>query len=193
MSATNHAQKIKQDSKDYLTTALFQLLQTKCLNEIKITDLVKRAGVSRMAFYRNYETIDEVLIEYFEPKIQSLFDAVILEVPTRQKLQELEHFFNEFSSELTLAVKREYEFIIQRIFNKHMTKFYFDEAPRRWPLIKENELVYWTHFMSAGIYAIWKEWFLDMDRSTLVEVHDLINKFQNGTALLLLADKKTEK
>ena len=65
MSATNHAQKIKQDSKDYLTTALFQLLQTKCLNEIKITDLVKRAGVSRMAFYRNFETIDEVLIEYF--------------------------------------------------------------------------------------------------------------------------------
>lgn len=32
-----------------------------------------------------------------------------------------------------------------------------------------------------------------MNRVTLVEVHDLINKFQNGTALLLLAEKKTEK
>ncbi|WP_054654296.1 TetR/AcrR family transcriptional regulator [Secundilactobacillus silagei] len=94
MSATQHAQQIKQDSKQYLTTALFQLLATKDLNDIKVTALVKRAGVSRMAFYRNFDTLEDVILQYFGPKIQSLFNDVILQVPEKQKLGDMTEFFS---------------------------------------------------------------------------------------------------
>lgn len=69
MAATQHAQQIKQDSQDYLTIALFQLLQKKELDQIKVTELIKRAGVSRMAFYRNYHSLAEILEQYFAPQI----------------------------------------------------------------------------------------------------------------------------
>ena len=54
MAATQHAQLIKQDSRDYLTTALLQLLETHDLATITVTQVVKRAGVSRMAFSVSY-------------------------------------------------------------------------------------------------------------------------------------------
>lgn len=77
MSATQHAQQIKEDTRSYITTALFQLLKSHDLNDIKVTALVKRAGVSRMAFYRNFDSVEDVLNDYFGGKIHQLFDDVI--------------------------------------------------------------------------------------------------------------------
>lgn len=69
MAATKHAQLIQKDSQDYLTEALFQLLEKKSLEEIKVTELVTRAGVSRMAFYRNYQGLEDIIRQYFAPKL----------------------------------------------------------------------------------------------------------------------------
>lgn len=41
--------------------AMIQLLQAKSFQAITIKELVERAGVSRSAFYRNYQTKEEVL------------------------------------------------------------------------------------------------------------------------------------
>jgi AcrR family transcriptional regulator len=77
MAATKHAQLIQKDSQDYLTEALFQLLEKKSLEEIKVTELVTRAGVSRMAFYRNYQGLEDIIRQYFAPKLSRMFDNVI--------------------------------------------------------------------------------------------------------------------
>lgn len=44
-----------------IETALLQLMQEHNLKEISVTQIVKRAGVSRGAFYRNYDTKEDVL------------------------------------------------------------------------------------------------------------------------------------
>lgn len=46
---------------DSIYTALLQLMKKHPYEEIKITDIVKRAGVSRMTYYRNFDTKDEIL------------------------------------------------------------------------------------------------------------------------------------
>ena len=48
---------------DCIYEALVLLMQNKPYREITITDITKRAGVSRMAFYRNYGTKDEILLK----------------------------------------------------------------------------------------------------------------------------------
>ena len=73
MAATNHAQAIKKDSQTYLTTALLQLLRTHDLDTITVTQVVKRAGVSRMAFYRNFTTLEDLLTAYFARRLQRGF------------------------------------------------------------------------------------------------------------------------
>ena len=82
MAATKHAQQIEQDSQDYLATALLQLLTTKELADLTVTQVVKRAGVSRMAFYRNFNTLDDVLTAYFGPIITARFADISYRQPT---------------------------------------------------------------------------------------------------------------
>ena len=89
MAATQHAQQIKQDSQTYLTTALLQLLETKDLSDITVAQVVRRAGVSRMAFYRNFDTLDDILIAYFRPLIAARFNDVVNQAPQNEKLSAL--------------------------------------------------------------------------------------------------------
>ncbi len=50
-------------TKDAIINALFILLKDNNINNIKIVDLVKKAEVSRTAFYRNYHNIEVVLFD----------------------------------------------------------------------------------------------------------------------------------
>ena len=46
---------------DALRDALYALLETKDVSEIKVVDLIQRAGVSRGGFYKNYYLVTDVL------------------------------------------------------------------------------------------------------------------------------------
>ncbi len=45
--------------------AVFDLMNKKEYEKIKISDIVKRAGVSRMTFYHYYETKEDALTDFF--------------------------------------------------------------------------------------------------------------------------------
>lgn len=51
-------------ARECMVTALIQLLKTKSLSAISISELTEKAGVSRMAYYRNYETKEDIFISY---------------------------------------------------------------------------------------------------------------------------------
>ncbi|WP_125588355.1 TetR/AcrR family transcriptional regulator [Companilactobacillus jidongensis] len=184
MAATKHAQNIKQDSREYLLTALLQLLETKNLNDISVSQVVKRAGVSRMAFYRNFDTLDDLLISYFEPVIQARFEEVKNKISEADKLNKIGEFFTDYSDILKLSEKRGFEYIIKKIFDDNMIDFYRTVSlPDQ---LTEVERRYWTKFMSAGVYAIWYEWLVDGQKETLEKVHILIGGFQNSTMQFLM-------
>ncbi len=48
-------------TRESLMEALLQLMKEKDYEKITVTELVKRAGVSRMSFYRNYGKIGDIL------------------------------------------------------------------------------------------------------------------------------------
>ncbi|MFC6177625.1 TetR/AcrR family transcriptional regulator [Companilactobacillus huachuanensis] len=187
MAATNHSRQIKQDSQIYLITALLQILKNKNLNDITVTQVVKRAGVSRMAFYRNFETLNDVLIAYFKPKIDAEFNLIINKVPPEEKIAALGNFFAETSDTMELAVKRNYEFIIQNIFKENMLNFY--DAVIDWSNFSAIQKKYWTRFMSAGVYAIWREWLIDGQTDSLNDIHVLLSDFQTSTLKALKAEE----
>lgn len=53
-------------AKECIVTALIDLMKTKPYTSISITDIANRAGVSRMAYYRNYVSKDDILNKYME-------------------------------------------------------------------------------------------------------------------------------
>lgn len=47
--------------KECITEALFALMRTKSLSEISVTEIVERAGVARVSFYRNFGSKEDVI------------------------------------------------------------------------------------------------------------------------------------
>lgn len=47
--------------KDFITDALIELLKKKTLDKISITEIVTKAGVGRVSFYRNFESKEDII------------------------------------------------------------------------------------------------------------------------------------
>ena len=57
----NYNKEINYSIKEAIQEALVELMKNNDYNSITITELCKKAGVSRMAFYNNYKTLDNVI------------------------------------------------------------------------------------------------------------------------------------
>ncbi|WP_125573770.1 TetR/AcrR family transcriptional regulator [Levilactobacillus huananensis] len=185
MAATKHAQLIKQDSQDYLAIALLDLLKNHDLNDLTVTQVVKRAGVSRMAFYRHFDTLADVLTAHFTPIMASGFSDILRHAPEEQKLIALGEFFSKLGPTLKLAADRGFEPVFQQLFEANMQHFY--AVTMTWDGATPTQQKYWTQFMSAGVYRLWREWLLNGQQESLMTMHDLLAAFQSGTMTALQA------
>ena len=59
MNSSSRVRKGPSFTKRCIMDALLQLMHTKDYDDITITDITERAGVSRMSYYRNYHSKDE--------------------------------------------------------------------------------------------------------------------------------------
>ena len=59
--------------KESLTEALFILMRKKPFEEITITEISKLAGVSRISFYRNFDSKEDILVKYLFEKSMDAF------------------------------------------------------------------------------------------------------------------------
>ena len=61
--AQNESNKI---AKECMVTALIELMKVRDFHSITITDLTKKAGVSRMTYYRNYMSKEDILNKFID-------------------------------------------------------------------------------------------------------------------------------
>ena len=86
---------------DSIYTALLQIMEKKPYEQISITDITRRAGVSRMAYYRNYESKDEILTKRLDKTIDSIIEKID-RGEYKSKEDGIEDFFTVFRSETIL-------------------------------------------------------------------------------------------
>ncbi|MDO5425914.1 MAG: TetR/AcrR family transcriptional regulator [Eubacteriales bacterium] len=53
-------------AKECIVSALLQLIYEKPLSAISVSELCRRAGVSRMTFYRNYDSKEDIFLKQLE-------------------------------------------------------------------------------------------------------------------------------
>lgn len=166
MAATNHAQAIKKDTKEFITTAMLQMLKKDTLSSLTVSQVCKRAGVSRMAFYRNFDGLEQIVYEYYQPKIAAIFDVIHQNSKDSVKFDTQLEFFNLFGDDLLSSADLGFEPIIQKIFIEEIKKFYTEDGDD-----------YWTTFMSAGVYSVWRKWLLDGKQKALNEIMEFLKQF----------------
>ncbi len=72
----------KRDSVQKMEQVLIELLQTKELHQISVSDLCKRAGLNRSTFYANYADIYELadrLREKLEDEVAALYQNEVMQ------------------------------------------------------------------------------------------------------------------
>jgi hypothetical protein len=121
-----------------------------------------------MAFYRNFDGLEQILYEYYQPKIADVFNIIRQSSQTSAKFESQLKFFNSFGDDLLMSIDRGFEPIIQRIFIEEIRKFYAKDSDG-----------YWTAFMSAGVYAIWQKWLLDGQQKPLKEIMEFLKQFDS--------------
>ena len=61
-------------TKECILTALLRLMEEKPYDNISITDITTLAGVSRMAYYRNYSSKDDILLKRLEDEEKQIIE-----------------------------------------------------------------------------------------------------------------------
>lgn len=71
--AVSYSLKFKDTVKEAIIIALIELMKERDFNSITIIDIVKKAGVGRSSFYRNFSSKEDILLLY----IAFLFDDTL--------------------------------------------------------------------------------------------------------------------
>jgi len=86
-----------------LTEALLKLMEKKPFNEISVSELCEKAGVARASFYRNYDSMQEILTNYLSSVTDEWWEEFV-------KYPE-DEFHEKFWKELLLQYKKNEELI----------------------------------------------------------------------------------
>lgn len=141
----------KEFTKHCLASALFELLEKKEYDEISIQDIVDKAGFSRMGYYRNFKSIDEVL-DYYLKEITSHFFKTSGIIKKGNSVEQFASIlFHHLCSEETKNL-----FIL---LNKRRLQLHF----YRYFAISYSEMDYETDpylysFLGSGYFGIFYKW-----------------------------------
>ena len=145
-------------TKESIFSALMILMKHKNLHEISITEVTKRAGVSRMAFYRNYNVIEDIITSFLD----ELFEEYSRDLSIYEKKDGYE------SVCLYFAYFRKHDQLINNLIKANLDNLIFERGvaylhsfskdivcKKSYPPTKER---YNIEFIAGGFYKVLIEW-----------------------------------
>ncbi|MDE6142426.1 MAG: TetR/AcrR family transcriptional regulator, partial [Bacilli bacterium] len=60
---------------EYIISALFTLMKKKKYEDISITEITNKAGVSRVSFYRNFNSKEDIIKKWIEDITDHFLDT----------------------------------------------------------------------------------------------------------------------
>ncbi len=161
-------------TKDCIYEALWELLKQHPYDSITITQIAKKAGVSRNAIYRNFESKDAIikkrLYETYEDFIKKTTDTPISSHEEYINIV-FEHLCNEKEIALTLANANLFEFILESFL-----------------YIKGNyntntENTFYENYRIGGTLCVYLTWILTGCKETPKQLADIVNHICTSPAV----------
>lgn len=136
-----------------IAEAIIELMKTEELKKIKISTVVKKAGVSRTTFYKHFNSLEEVLDDYMneivaEYNIERAKNAEIKSLYDYKNILLTIYFFDQYADFFKTVTKQGFYSLLIDAINSFMTKnIYFDK----------NDL-YELYCYSGGLLNIFIKW-----------------------------------
>ncbi len=170
----SYAESQKKITRESIFTALIIKLKKESFNDITITQLTKVAGVSRMAFYRNYITKEDIIIKYLDELFNEFVNEIkCSKISTRYDFALLYFsFFMNRNEIIETLVNSGLSYILFDRFSFNMSKF-FMITPYSF-LFKLEYNNYLAHYASAGLLSILLAWIKNTKRESIEDMSKLI-------------------
>ena len=150
--------KIKNESnrlaKECIVTALIELMKVREYNSISITDITRKTGVSRMAYYRNYTSKVDILNKYMEEVGISIHERIV-------KLNSREELFDYYRA--LFQQLGEYRDLGITAYRAHLGELILNNISKNmaltFPPEKDSPRARYRHLYLAGaFYNVFIEW-----------------------------------
>ena len=139
--------------KESLTDALFYLMSKKDFNNIAITELSKKAGVSRLSFYRNFDSKEDIIKKW----ITNITDNFLKESDISYKNDSTKDYFIKLFTHLEKYKTEAYLIYQANLFN--LLKNEFDNKLIN--LHQKEYENYKSYFIAGGIFNVYYFWLIN--------------------------------
>lgn len=139
-------------TKECIESALILLMNEKKYDQITITDIVKRAGVSRTAYYRNYSSKEDILqslVTEFVSHVTASMSQYSLHDDIYKFWLEMFHAARPYADTILILLKANMGETIRSQINKFLLK----EIP-----VNAIETRYAQQFWNGAAFSILTEW-----------------------------------
>lgn len=164
-----------EQSKKMLAEALIDLLQKKDFSSLKIQNITDRAGLSHMAYYRNFSCKEDI-IKYYLGTITDEF------LENSQIKYEADSFKKLITILFThLTVNKNLGLLLYKNGLMHYVKNEFDRifVQKAGTVAKEYE----CYFFSGGLYNVYYFWLMNGCVESANELADMFMDFSYPKAL----------
>lgn len=146
--------KLKRDASVdvYITEALLLLLKKKDYKDISITEICKKAGVTRMSFYRNFESKEDILVKL----VRQVTDNFLEESAISYKSDTSSSYFMKLFSHM--EQQKELCTALHKACLFHLIKDEFDRIFL--DTYRQEYGEYKSIFLAGGIYNVFLFWFV---------------------------------
>ncbi|MGN1410670.1 MAG: TetR/AcrR family transcriptional regulator [Eubacteriales bacterium] len=161
--------KIKREAfvEVYITEALLLLMKKKDYKDISITEICQKAGVTRMSFYRNFESKEDILFR----KVRDVTDTFLKESSISFKNDSSRDYFIKLFTHMER--QKELCYALNKAGLIHIVK---DEFDRVFLNVYCNIYdKYTSFFITGGIYNVFFLWLMNGCREKPDELADKIS------------------
>lgn len=161
--------KRRRESQEKIEKVFVQLLQTKEINEISISDICKLAKVNRSTFYANYIDIYDLVEKLHSRMINDFFNIYIDEVKSQKHSYDFLKLFKHIKNN-QLFYKTYFKLGIDYMWD---STYNINDEMERW--YGKNEFSeYHIAFFKAGINAVIQKWLNNGCKESPEEIENII-------------------
>ncbi len=180
-------------TREWTFEALHNLLETKEYENIKISEIITKAGISRATFYRNFSNKDDIV----KLKVKMFFEYFYLDIVNYYKHIDhndetilISRFFNSIDEEEKLTstvIKTNLEYLMEQgilqIINMQKDQFY--------KLVKPNKNIdkYTMEIVASSAWTLLSRWIKTGKQESALELVDIYLTTFKSVYIALFGDK----
>ena len=161
--------------KECIYEAYLQLLEEKQSDNISITEITDRAGVSRVSYYRNYDSKTEIINDYLKDYLKFYYEKNNIEPNSCDFNQHLYHIL-DICKENKRLFKILFKLGIHLKNSNVITLQTFNYVEKRFKNQLNATTKYDLCFYSGAIIFVLYEWLANDCKETIEEIHNIIMK-----------------